>query len=82
MEQDTLTLKDFLMNRTGVLELCIIREDGWRTGAVWIDNEDLWKRSMSSYMLDKIVKKDEWGVIQILGSSGLPTTVPCHYIDV
>lgn len=80
MEQ--ITLRQFLRDKTSVIELCIIREDGWITAAVWIDNEDLCIGSLSSRLLEMPVKNDAWGTITIAGRKGSHHEIPCHYIDV
>lgn len=79
---EIMNLIQFLREKTDVCELCIIREDGWRTGAVWIDNEDLWIRCISSTVMRMPVKGDSWGVITIINAHGEKKDVPCHYIDI
>lgn len=75
-------LNKFLLEETQVKELCVIREDGWRTGTVWIDNEDLFKYSVAPRLLDKVVKSDEWGTITVIDQYEEEREIPCHYIDV
>lgn len=79
---ELITLSQFLRDKTGVYELCIIREDGWITAAAWIDNEDLFIGSLSSRLLEKSVKGDAWGMLTITGCKGSHHEIPCHYIDV
>lgn len=75
-------LNKFLLEETQVKELCVIREDGWRTGAVWIDNEDLFIHSVAPRLLNKVVKSDEWGTITIVDQFKEEREIPCHYIDI
>ncbi len=81
-ECDRMTLRKFLREETLVGELCVVREDGWRTGAAWIDNEDLFMYNVSTRILDKSVKADEWGTLEIVDQVEEEHSVPCHYIDV
>ncbi len=77
-----MTLRTFLLEKTNTCDLCIIREDGWITGAVWIDNEDLWTRCLDSRVSEMQVKRDIWGAIPVLTARCEKLFVPCHYIDV
>ncbi len=77
-----ITLYDFLTKRTQVGELCIICEDGWRLGAGWIDNEDLFLSGISNRLLKKRVKSDGWDKINIKDKYGKWQNIPCHYINV
>ena len=79
---ERMNLIQFLREKTDVCELCIIREDGWITAAVWIDNEDLCIGSLSSRLLEMPVKNDVWGTITIAGRKGSHHEIQCHYIDV
>ena len=47
-----------------MLELCIIRKNGWITGAVWIDHEDLF--AIHPDLREAEVRSDEWGTIPIV----------------
>ena len=62
-----------------MLELCIIRENGWIVGAVWIDHEDLF--AIHPDLREAEVRSDEWGTIPIATEHGDTIEVPCHYID-
>nr|DAE28946.1 MAG TPA: hypothetical protein [virus sp. ctmTa7] len=62
-----------------MLELCIIRKNGWITGAVWIDHEDLF--AIHPDLREAEVRSDEWGTIPIVMKHGDTIEVPCHYID-
>lgn len=75
-----MTLIDFLRKRTHVMELCVIRDSGWRVAACWIDHEDLFY--IPSRLGDRIVKKDEWGYLPIVDENKAEMMIRCHYIDV
>lgn len=74
------TLRDFLYKKTNVKELCVIREDGWIIASCWIDYEDLFY--IPNRLSDKIVKKDEWGYLEIVNKENVCIKIPCHYVDV
>lgn len=73
-------LIDFLRNKTNVKELCVIRDSGWIVASCWIDYEDLFY--IPSSLVDKVVKKDEWGYLPIVNENNAEIKIPCHYIDV
>lgn len=73
-------LIDFLRNKTNVKELCIIRDSGWIVASCWIDYEDLFY--IPSRLVDKMVKKDEWGYLPIVNENNAEIKIPCHYVDV
>lgn len=59
-----LTVQQFLLEKTQVGELCVIREGGWITGTVWIDCEDLFLASLSEKITKLKVKSTEWGTLR------------------
>ena len=73
-------LIDFLLNKTNVKELCVIRDSGWIVASCWIDYEDLFY--IPSRLVDKMVKKDEWGYLPIVNENNAEIKIPCHYVDV
>lgn len=73
-------LIDFLRNKTNVKELCVIRDSGWIVASCWIDYEDLFY--IPSRLVDKMVKKDEWGYLPIVNENNAEIKIPCHYVDV
>lgn len=73
-------LIDFLRDKTNVKELCVIRDSGWIVASCWIDYEDLFY--IPSNLVDKVVKKDEWGYLPIVNENNAEIKIPCHYIDV
>jgi hypothetical protein len=73
-------LIEFLQNKTNVKELCVIRDSGWIVASCWIDYEDLFY--IPSRLVDKVVKKDEWGYIPIVNENNAEIKIPCHYVDV
>lgn len=75
-----MTLREFLRKKTNVRELCIIRESGWIVASCWIDYEDLF--AIPQQLLQKTIKKDEWGYITIVNENNAEIKIPCHYIDV
>ena len=60
-----MTLVDFLRTKTQVMELCVIRDGGWRVADCWIDHADLFY--IPSHLRNKIVKKDVVSVIAFGG---------------
>lgn len=75
-----MTLVDFLRTKTQVMELCVIRDGGWRVAACWIDHEDLFY--IPSHLRNKIVKNEEWGYLPIVNENNAEMMIRCHYIDV
>lgn len=73
-------LIEFLRNKTNVKELCVIRDSGWIVASCWIDYEDLFY--IPSKLVDKVVKKDEWGYLSIVNENNAEIKIPCHYVDV
>ena len=73
-------LREFLLRKTRVGELCMIREEGWIIASYWIDNEDLFL--IHPKIAKRKVKKDQWGHIYITNNFGAQTQVVCHYIDI
>lgn len=72
-------LKDFLLHKTRAEELCIIC-DPWIIGAVWIDHEDLFSRSLDDRILLKEVAKDEWKPFESCDENGKNQLYRAHYI--
>ena len=73
-------LGKFLLKKTNVNELCVIRESGWIVASCWIDHEDLFQ--IPPKLSSKIVKGDEWGYLTIVNENNASIKIPCHYIDV
>lgn len=80
--EEKIILREFLLKKTKVKELCVIRYNGWITTTCWIDYEDLFAREMKGDLLDKIVEKDEWDFLPIVNENNAEIQIPCHYIDV
>ena len=72
-------LKDFLLYKTRAEELCIIC-DPWIIGAVWIDHEDWFVRSLDDRMLSKEVIKDEWKAFDSCDENWKKQAYRAHYI--
>lgn len=49
-------LREFLLHRTNVGDIIIIRDSGWQTGCTMIDNEDLFIDSLNPAMLRRNVR--------------------------
>ena len=81
-EEVKVTLREFLLKKTKVKELCVVRKHGWIIATAWIDYEDLFCRDMNSWLLDMIVESDEWDFLPIVNENNAEIKVPCHYIDV
>lgn len=73
-------LKDYLLNKTQAMELCVITEDGWITATCYIDHEDMFHIPLQ--LAGKTVKSEQWSVINIVDKNGKVIQIPCHYIDV
>ena len=73
-------LINFLRDKTNVKELCVIRDSGWIVASCWIDYEDLFY--VPSRLVDKVVRKDEWGYLPIVNENNAEIKIPCHYVDV
>lgn len=73
-------LREFLLKKTNVKELCVIRDDGWIVASCWIDYEDLFYSPHN--LADKVVKNDEWGYLSIVNENNAEIKIPCHFVDV
>ena len=62
-----MNLREFLLKKTNVKELCIIREDGYIIASCWIDYEDLFY--IPHKLSDKVVKSDEWDYLSIVNEN-------------
>lgn len=77
---EPVTAAQFCLRKTNVAELCVIRDAGYICAVAWIDHEDLF--TIHPNLAHKIVKKDSWGTLTVVGSDNQTHQVPCHYIDV
>lgn len=75
-----MTVRDFLLEKTNVHELCVVRDSGYIIMTAWIDYEDLF--AINSKVGERTVKSDEWGKIKIVTQHNDELEVPCHYIDI
>lgn len=73
-------LREFLLKKTNVKELCVIRDSGYIVASCWIDYEDLFH--IPHKLADKVVKNDEWGYLSIVNENNVEIKIPCHYVDV
>ena len=73
-------LREFLLKKTNVKELCVIRDSGYIVAICWIDYEDLFY--IPHKLADKVVKNDEWDYLSIVNENNAEIKIPCHYIDV
>ena len=78
---EDITLKEFLLHRARILQLCTIRSSGWIEGTAWIDYEDLFINSLDEDTLDKKVESYEMGTLNVLDADGNKIDVPCMHID-
>lgn len=75
-----MTVREFLLNKTKVKELYVVRDCGYIVMTTWIDCEDLFA---TNPVVDKMeVKSDSYGTIPILDHNGNTIEIDCHYIDV
>lgn len=58
---------EFLLKHTSVGDVVIFREDSWQIGMTYIDNEDLFQRSLSTVFLNRALKGYHWENIEWLG---------------
>lgn len=78
----SMTVKEFLLSKTHIGELCMVTSKGWPVTTVWIDCEELIAlNAINSDVKRKIVKSDSYGEIKIRNHDGSYINVPCHYID-
>jgi hypothetical protein len=73
-------LSEFLLHKTKVAELCVIRDSCWIVATCWIDEEDLFR--IPRDLADREVKGNKWGYLPIVNENGAEIKVPCHYIDI
>ena len=74
------SVKNFLLHKTKVGELCVIRDSCWIVATCWIDAEDLFV--IPPRYADREVKSDSWGLLTVVDEIGTKNKVPCHFIDV
>lgn len=77
-----MTLREFLLTKTNVKELCVIRESGWIVASFWIDYEDLFCGYLDNKLGSKKVKLDSWDYLPIVNGNNAEIKIPCHYIEV
>ena len=75
------TVIDFLLHKTDVGELCIIRRNGWYCQAVYIDSEDLCVLVAPS-LENEIVKDDSFNNMEFTGCGGIRQVLQVHFIDI
>lgn len=75
-----MTVREFLLKKTDVRELCVVRDTGYIVMTAWIDCEDLF--AINDNIGGKTVKSDSWGTITIRERNGNVAEVDCHYIDI
>ena len=79
-QETPVTLMDFLLHRTPVHDLCVIRDAGYIRQVVYIDHEDLFL--VHPQLQTMPVKSHGYGTLPIVGEDRQETTIPCHYVDV
>lgn len=75
-------LIEFLLKKTQSGELVVIRDTGYIVTTTWIDIEDLFARSLTHELSNKVVRSDEWGELKVTTQHGDKVSYPCHYVDV
>ena len=80
MENEQITLREFLLTKTEATELCVIRWDGWISAAIYIDYEDLFP--VPDNMSQKLVKGHEWGILRTKVHDGMVQQIEVHYVDI
>lgn len=76
---EKITVREFLLKRTQVKELCVITDSGYIVATAWIDYEDLF--AIHPKIADMLVKSHKWDTLDIVDSHGKVREVPCHYIE-
>lgn len=76
-----LTVLDFLLHKTQVGELCIIRDRGWISQAVYIDHEDLCVLVTPQYST-RTVMADSFENMVFTRDDGYKQTMQVHMIDI
>lgn len=74
-----ITVREFCLHKTQATELCVLCDEGWIVGTVWIDHEDIFR--IPDSLKDAIVKSDYWGELTIVNALGEKMQVPAHFID-
>lgn len=74
-----ITVREFCLHKTQATELCVLCDEGWIVGTVWIDHEDIFR--IPDSLKDAIVKSDYWGELTIVNELGAKTKIPAHFID-
>lgn len=74
-----ITVREFCLHKTQATELCVLCDEGWIVGTVWIDHEDIFR--IPDSLKDAIVTSDYWGELTIINELGVQTKIPAHFID-
>lgn len=73
---NSITIRDFLLFKTAVHELCVILDNGYLLFTCYIDNEDLFIHGIPKEFLELNVLKEYKGALNT--SEG---TIIVHYIE-
>lgn len=77
IELERPTLRNFLLRRTSVHEICIITENGYNSASCYIDSEDLFIGGIPGRLLGRRVKEDHFD--QLVTHTG--EMVQAHFIE-
>lgn len=75
------TVREFLLYNTAVGELCMIRDSGWLSQAVYIDHEDLCV-CVSKHLAHRRVLKEGFEDMEFVGRDGRRQVLQVHMIDI
>lgn len=76
-----MTVQDFLLRKTDVGELCVIRDCGWIVAVAYVDPEDLSTCAINPRLLNRPVLQDKWDKLMVKTKDGYDDSVAAHFID-
>ena len=74
-----ITVREFCLHKTQAMELCVLCDEGWIVGAVWIDHEDIFR--IPDSLKDQKVTRHYWKELTIVNADGEKMKIPAHFID-
>jgi hypothetical protein len=78
-DPNPITVLEFCLHKTQAMELCVLCDEGWIVGAVWIDHEDIFR--IPDSLKDQKVTRHYWKELTIVNADGEKMKIPAHFID-
>jgi hypothetical protein len=78
-DPNPITVLEFCLHKTQAMELCVLCDEGWIVGAVWIYHEDIFR--IPDSLKDQKVTRHYWKELTIVNADGEKMKIPAHFID-